>query len=58
VTQFLVESGADLAIRARLPGHYEQPDHYVECTAAAYARLFPGADNTTIQYLRSIAAPE
>jgi ankyrin repeat protein len=42
VTQLLMERGADLAIRVRLPGDYEQPGEIVECTALGYARLFGG----------------
>jgi ankyrin repeat protein len=32
VTQLLVERGADLAVRVKLPGDYDQPDEIVECT--------------------------
>jgi ankyrin repeat protein len=42
VAQLLVETGADLSVRAKLPGHYEQPDEIVECTPLGYALLFPG----------------
>jgi hypothetical protein len=37
VAQLLVERGADLSIRAKLPGYYERPDEVVECTP--YRRL-------------------
>jgi len=42
VVEFLVRKGADLSLRAKLPGHYERPDEIVECTPLGYARLFPG----------------
>ena len=32
VTQLLVERGADLTVRAKLPGDYERPGEIVECT--------------------------
>ncbi len=43
VTQLLVERGADLAVRVKLPGDYERPGEIVECTALGYALLFGGA---------------
>lgn len=61
VARYLVESGADLSVRARLPGHYEQPDEFVECTALGYALRFPGSDktdNATVRFLREAGAPE
>lgn len=30
MTSLLLESGADLSVRARLPGHYERPDEFVD----------------------------
>jgi hypothetical protein len=42
VTQLLVERGADLAVRVKLPGDYDRPGEIVECTALGYARLFGG----------------
>jgi ankyrin repeat protein len=42
VAQLLLENGADLSVRAELPGHYEKPDEIVECTPLGYALLFPG----------------
>jgi len=45
VVEFLVEKGADLSLRARLPGHYERPEEFVECTPLGYARLFPGNES-------------
>jgi ankyrin repeat protein len=42
MTQFLVDHGADLSVRVKLPGHYEQPGEVVECTVLGYAARFPG----------------
>jgi ankyrin repeat protein len=39
ITQLLIERGADLAVRAKLPGDYERPGEIVECTALGYALL-------------------
>lgn len=58
MTEYLAESGADLGARARLPGHYERPDEYAECTPLGYARQFPGTQNKTIEFLRKAGAPE
>jgi hypothetical protein len=38
--QLLIERGADLAIRVKLPGHYERPGEVVECTPLGYALKF------------------
>jgi hypothetical protein len=51
VTKYLVECGADLNLRVRLPGHYEQPDEIVECTPREYATLFPGGENKCLALL-------
>jgi hypothetical protein len=45
VVEFLVRKGADLSLRAKLPGHYERPDEFVDCTPLGYARLFPGMES-------------
>jgi len=45
MTQFLVERGADLSVRVKLPGHYEHPGEVVECTPLGYAMRFPGDDH-------------
>jgi ankyrin repeat protein len=60
VAQLLVASGADLRVRAKLPGHYERPDEIVESTALGYALLFPGGpnENKSVQLLRAQGAPE
>jgi ankyrin repeat protein len=45
VVEFLVQKGANLSLRARLPGHYERPEEFVDCTPLGYARLFPGEES-------------
>lgn len=52
VTQLLLERGADLSVRVKLPGHYERPDEVVECTPLGYALLFPGVEGKTVTLLR------
>jgi len=44
MTHLLLEHGADLSVRVKLPGHYERPDEVVECTPLGYALRFPGAE--------------
>jgi ankyrin repeat protein len=57
VTQLLVERGADLTVRAKLPGDYERPDEIVECTALGYALLFGGgSQGRTVALLRERGA--
>jgi ankyrin repeat protein len=62
VARALIERGADLSIRAKLPGHYERPGEVVECTPLGYALLFPGAEGksegSTLRLLREHGAPE
>ncbi len=59
MTQLLLERGADLAVRAKLPGHYERPGEFVECTALGYALLFGGApERRTVSLLREHGAAE
>jgi ankyrin repeat protein len=63
MTQFLVERGADLSLRVRLPGHYERPGEVVECTPLGYAMRFPGEEhktprNKTVEFLRERGAQE
>ena len=59
VTQLLLEHGADLAVRAKLPGDYERPGETVECTALGYALLFGGASQRrTVTLLRERGAVE
>lgn len=38
--RLLLEHGADLSVRAKVPGHYERPDEVLECTPLGYARRF------------------
>jgi Ankyrin repeats (3 copies)/Ankyrin repeat len=59
VTQLLIERGADLAVRAKVPGDYERPGEIVECTALGYALLFGGtSQRRTVTLLRERGAPE
>jgi hypothetical protein len=67
VVRLLLERGADLSIRAKLPGFHDQPDDFVEGTALAYAARHPGDDDRhggrlanrkTITLLRSLGAAE
>src|SRR6188768_377162 len=39
ITRLLVEHGANLSIRAKIPGHYERPNEVVECTPLGYASM-------------------
>jgi ankyrin repeat protein len=52
ITRFLVDRGADLTVRAKLPGHYEKPGETIECTPLGYALLFPGNHGPTSTFLR------
>ena len=52
LAQLLVERGADLSIRAKLPGAYEQPGEVVECAPLGYALRFPGEEGKTVTLLR------
>jgi hypothetical protein len=57
--QILIERGADLAIRAKLPGDYERPGEIVECTALGYALRFGGPPHRkTVTLLRERGAIE
>jgi ankyrin repeat protein len=59
ITQILVERGADLAVRVKLPGDYEQPGEIVECTALGYALRFGGPPlRRTVTLLRERGAVE
>ena len=57
MVEFLLKHGASLSIRAKIPGHYERPEEFVECSPLEYAQLFPGSENRTVDFLRS-AQPE
>ena len=58
VAQLLIERGADLSVRVKLPGHYERPDEVVECTPLGYALRFPGGEGKTVMLLRERGAVE
>ena len=58
VLEILLARGADLSVRAKLPGHYERPGEVVDCTPLGYSLLFPGALDETIKLLREHGAPE
>ncbi len=45
MTRLLLDSGADLSLRANIPGHYERPDEILNCTALGYAIRFPGLES-------------
>jgi ankyrin repeat protein len=58
-TRLLLERGADLTVRVKLPGDYERPDEIVECTPLGYALLFGGArQRRTVALLREWGAVE
>jgi ankyrin repeat protein len=40
VVRLLLNRGADLSIRVKVPGHYERPDEILECTPLGYALRF------------------
>jgi ankyrin repeat protein len=59
VTELLLERGADLTVRVKLPGDYERPGETVECTSLGYALLFGGAsERKTVSLLRERGAVE
>src|SRR5882757_4188901 len=59
VTQLLIERGADLTVRVKLPGDYERPGEIVACTPLGYALLFGGASQRrTVTLLRERGAIE
>jgi ankyrin repeat protein len=62
MAQLLVEHGADLSVRVKLPGHYERPDEVVECTPLGYALRFvnepPSGKGSTVAFLRERGAFE
>ena len=63
VARLLVDRGADLSVRAMLPGHYEQPADVVDCTALGYAVRFehepsPSDKAKTVAFLRERGAME
>ena len=56
MVELLLRRGADLGVRAKLPGHYERPDEVVECTPVDYAALFAGGETKSLSLLRQAAA--
>jgi len=59
VTQLLLERGADLTVRVKLPGDYERPGEIVECTPLGYALRFGGPpQRKTVTLLRERGAAE
>jgi len=62
MAQFLVERGADLSLRVKLPGYYQRPGEVVECTPLGYAERFPGNEHKnehkTVAFLRERGAEE
>ena len=62
MAQLLVERGAGLGVRVKLPGHYERLDEVVECTPLGYALRFknePHSDKgRTVAFLRERGAIE
>ncbi len=60
VARFLIESGADLTLRARVPSGYDLPEEWVEVTPLGYAARFPGKQWETgriFDLLREFDAP-
>jgi ankyrin repeat protein len=63
VVQLLIQHGADLSVRVKIPGHYERPKEVVESTPLGYALKFEDeptrADKrATVAFLRALHAPE
>ena len=55
LVRVLVERGADLRVRAKIPGHYEFSGEVMECTPLEYALRFPGDQGPTSAYLKEHA---
>ena len=51
VVRLFLARGADLAVRCRLPGHYERRGEVFEGTVLDYARQFPESGNQTVEIL-------
>lgn len=61
MARLLVERGADLSVRVKLPGHDERLDEVVECTALGYARRFQReshSESRTVAFLLERGAIE
>ena len=62
VVRVLLQRGADLSVRVKVPGHYERPGEILECTPLGYALRFKdvphGPDKvTTVALLEAEGAP-
>ena len=61
VARLLIDRGADLSVRAKLPGHYDRPGEIVDCTPLGYAQRFQETrsdQGMTVALLRERGAPE
>jgi ankyrin repeat protein len=59
VTQLLIDQGADLSVRVKLPGAYDRSGEIVESTVLGYALLFGGSrERRTVTLLRERGAVE
>jgi ankyrin repeat protein len=59
VTRLLIARGADVNVRARVPGHYERDGEVLDCTPLGYARRFSGGvASSTVRFLREHRARE
>jgi len=60
LVRVLLGSGADLTVRAVLPGHYEREDKIVECTPLGYALRFPEGEDSreTLTLLKARGAKD
>jgi len=56
VARLLLERGADLSLQVKLPGYYERPDEFVECTPLGYALRFPGNETKAVALLQAKGA--
>jgi ankyrin repeat protein len=56
VAELLLERGADLSLRCKLPGHVDRAGEILECTPLGYAERFPGGhmnmENKCVALLR------
>ena len=62
VVRVLLQRGADLPVRVKVPGHYERPGEILECTPLGYALRFKdvphGSDKVkTVALLEAEGAP-
>lgn len=60
VARMLIDRGADLSVRAKVPGHYERPGEIVDCTPLGYALRFQETrsdQGKTVALLREHGAP-